>query len=53
MEQRIYQRKLDGKQEARLLASACSKPPAGKRQWALRLLAAQAVNRRSSIRSRA
>lgn len=40
---RIYERKLDGEQEARLLAIACSKPPAGKRRWALRLLAARAV----------
>lgn len=40
---RIYNRKLDGKQEARLIALACSKPPAGKKRWTLRLLADQAV----------
>ncbi len=37
--QRIYARKLDGAQEAKLIALACSKPPTGKRRWALRLLA--------------
>ena len=36
---RIYTRKLDGGQEAKLIAAACSKPPAGKRRWTLRLLA--------------
>ncbi len=36
---RIYGRKLDGAQEAHLIALVCSKPPAGKRRWALRLLA--------------
>jgi transposase len=40
---RIYSRKLDGKQEARLIALACSRPPAGKKRWTLRLLADQAV----------
>jgi len=40
---RIYQRKLDGKQEAKLIAVACSKPPAGKKRWTLRLLAEQMV----------
>ena len=40
---RIYRRKLDGKQEAKLIALACSKPPAGKGRWTLRLLADQAV----------
>jgi transposase len=40
---RIYQRKLDGKQEAKLIAVACSKPPAGKKRWTLRLLAEQRV----------
>lgn len=38
---RIYARKLDGKQEAKLIALACSKPPAGKARWTLRLLAGQ------------
>lgn len=40
---RIYSRKLDGKQEAKLIALACSKPPAGKKRWTLRLLADEAV----------
>jgi transposase len=40
---RVYARKLDGRQEAELLALACSKPPAGKRRWTLRLLADEAV----------
>jgi len=40
---RIYQRKLDGKQEAKLIALACSKPPAGKKRWTLRLLADEVV----------
>jgi transposase len=40
---RIYTRKLDGKQEAKLIAMACSKPPAGKKRWTLRLLAEQMV----------
>jgi transposase len=32
-------RKLDGAQEARLIAVACSKPPAGRARWTLQLLA--------------
>ncbi len=36
---RVYARKLDGEQEARLLALVCGAPPAGRRGWALRLLA--------------
>ena len=36
-------RKLDGKQEARLVAVACSAPPEGHARWTLRLLAGQAV----------
>lgn len=40
---RIYTCKLDGKQEAKLIALACSKPPAGKKRWTLRLLADEAV----------
>jgi len=31
--------KLDGAQEARLIALACSEPPAGRADWTLRLLA--------------
>jgi hypothetical protein len=30
---------LDGKQEAHLIALACSNPPAGQARWSLRLLA--------------
>ena len=40
---RVYARTLDGAQEARLIALACSEPPAGKRRWTLRLLAEQMV----------
>jgi transposase len=43
---RLYARKLDGEREAHLLALACSKPPEGKRRWALRLLAARMVELR-------
>ena len=43
---RIYGRKLDGEQEAKLIALACSKPPAGKRRWTLRLLAGEVVELR-------
>ena len=37
------QRKLDGKQEAHLVAVACSAAPEGHTRWTLRLLADQAV----------
>jgi Homeodomain-like domain len=37
--ERAYRRKLDGEQEARLVAVACSEPPAGQKRWTLRLLA--------------
>lgn len=36
---RAYRRKLDGAQEARLIALACGTPPAGQVRWTLRLLA--------------
>ncbi len=36
-------RKLDGEQEAHLIALACSKPPLGRRRWTLRLLADKLV----------
>jgi len=36
---RQYARKLDGAQEARLIALACGAPPAGRTRWTLRLLA--------------
>lgn len=35
--------KLTTKQETLLIALACSKPPAGRRRWTVRLLAARAV----------
>jgi transposase len=36
---RHYQRKLDGEQEAQLIALTCSAPPEGRQRWTLRLLA--------------
>jgi hypothetical protein len=36
-------RKLDGAQEARLIARVCGKPPKGVERWTLRLLAAKLV----------
>jgi len=36
---RVYSRKLDGEQEARLVTLACSSPPAGYARWSLRLMA--------------
>jgi transposase len=36
-------RKLDGKQEATLVAIACAKPPAGRAKWTMQLLADQLV----------
>jgi hypothetical protein len=40
---RVYRRKLDGEQEARLIAVACSEPPSGQKRWTLRLLADKLV----------
>jgi transposase len=40
---RLYGRKLDGAQEAHLLALACARPPEGKARWSLRLLAERMV----------
>jgi transposase len=40
---RVYARKLDGAQEAKLVALACAEPPAGKKRWTLRLLAERMV----------
>jgi len=37
------ERKLSGKQQALLVATACSKPPAGRRRWTLELLAGEMV----------
>ena len=36
---REYEHRLDGQQEAQLIALACGAPPAGHAQWSLRLLA--------------
>src|SRR4051812_15998932 len=36
---RAYRRKLDGEQEARLVAVVCGAPPTGHKRWTLRLLA--------------
>ena len=41
--EREYRRKLDGEQEARLVALACSAPPEGRKRWTLRLLAERLV----------
>jgi hypothetical protein len=40
---RVYERALDGKGEAQLIALACSVPPDGHAQWSLRLLADELV----------
>ena len=40
---RSYRRRLDGQQEARLVALACSAPPEGHKRWTLRLLADRLV----------
>ena len=40
---REYHRRLDGEQEARLVALACSEPPEGQARWSLRLLADKLV----------
>jgi transposase len=40
---REYQRKLDGAQEAHLIALACETPPKGQARWSLRLLADKLV----------
>jgi transposase len=40
---REYHRKLDGEQEVRLVALACSEPPEGRVRWSLRLLADKLV----------
>jgi hypothetical protein len=41
--QRVYERKMDGKMEAHLIALACSAPPQGRSRWTLRLLGDQMV----------
>jgi transposase len=40
---RTYKCKLDGEQEAKLIAIACSEPPKGYSRWSLRLLAERMV----------
>ena len=40
---RSYRRRLDGQQEARLVALTCSAPPQGHKRWTLRLLADRLV----------
>src|SRR3954465_10910843 len=40
---RLYGRKLDGEQEAHLLALACARPPEGRARWSPRLLAERMV----------
>ena len=40
---RAYARKLDGAQEAHLIALACSAPPPGRQRWTMRLLAERLV----------
>jgi len=40
---RLYQRRLDGKAEAHLVALACGTPPEGRARWTLRLLADRIV----------
>lgn len=40
---RVHERALDGEQEARLIAIACSETPEGADHWSLRLLAGELV----------
>lgn len=40
---RVYERRLDGRQEAHLIALACSASPDGHAQWSLRLLADELI----------
>lgn len=40
---RDYERKLDGEDEAHLIALACSDPPDGRKRWTLRLIADELV----------
>lgn len=43
MPDRVYERSLDGRAEARLIALACSEAPQGRARWSMRLLADKAV----------
>ncbi|WP_218927141.1 helix-turn-helix domain-containing protein [Halosimplex pelagicum] len=40
---RVYERKLDGRAEAHLIALACSDPPEGRSRWSLHFLAEHLV----------
>lgn len=40
---RVYERRLDGKAEAHLVALACGAPPKGRARWTLRLLSDRMV----------
>lgn len=40
---RVYDRRLDGAQEAHLVALTCSTPPDGRARWSVRLLADELV----------
>jgi len=40
---RVYERKMDGEVEAKLVSLCCSKPPKGYAKWSLRLLADKMV----------
>jgi hypothetical protein len=40
----VYRRKVDGEQEAHLVALVCSSPPEGFARWSLRLLADRVVH---------
>ncbi len=40
---RVYERRLDGAREAKLVAVCCSNPPDGRKRWTLRLLADRLV----------
>ena len=41
--QRVFERKIDGKAEAHLIALACGSPPESRARWTLRLLGNQMV----------
>ncbi len=43
MPDRVYERSLDGRAEARLIALACSEAPDGRARWSMRMLAGKAV----------
>lgn len=40
---RVYEKKMDGRMEAHLIATACGAPPQGRARWTLRLLGDQMV----------